>query len=410
MKVTTNRTKIAARHLWLALIALATQFPTLHAQEASGETWTKKANLPTPRVSLATCVLDGKIYALGGATTGNSGGLRTVEAYDPAANTWAARAAMPTARGWFKCEAVNGKIYTIGGDSIGFLSAPLNTVEEYSPATDSWTRKSDMPTAREGFASEVVAGKIYVIGGLTSRDAPTLSTVEAYDPATDTWERKADMPTARGLLCSSVVDGRIFTIGAGGPFPSLSTVEMYDPQSNTWTRKASMPTPRGASAAVTAHGRIYVMGGRTSEAIFALVQEYDPAANTWTQRTDIWSTNPLISVPLYSFGANEVNGRIYAIGGATGNDRVGLSQVLEYTPPVIAPALKMSGVNNSGQNVFRLEWLSHPDYLDVLQSGNQLQTDGWIEVERFDGTGGTVTKDTPSVQPATFYRLQRTLR
>src|SRR5512134_366494 len=112
MKVTTNMTKIAAPHMWLALIALTAQNPTLHAQEASmGETWTRKANLPTPRVSLATCVLDGKIYAIGGATTGNSAGLRTVEAYDPAVNSWTARAAMPTARGWFTCEAVNGKIY-----------------------------------------------------------------------------------------------------------------------------------------------------------------------------------------------------------------------------------------------------------------------------------------------------------
>ncbi|MEO8429598.1 MAG: kelch repeat-containing protein [Verrucomicrobiota bacterium] len=139
-------------------------------------------------------MLDGNIYALGGASVGGGAGLRTVEAYDPSANSWTTRAALLTARGWFSSEAVNGKIYAIGGDSVAFLPSPLKSVEECDPATDKWTRKADMPTAREGFASAVVAGKIYVIGGLTTRGAPALSSVEAYDPATDAWDEKPPCP------------------------------------------------------------------------------------------------------------------------------------------------------------------------------------------------------------------------
>jgi hypothetical protein len=224
----------------------------------------------------------------------------------------------------------------------------------------------------------------------------------------DHWTRKADMPTARGLLCASVVDDKIFAIGAGGPspFPVLSTVEMYDPLTDTWARKASMPTAREISSAVTAHGRIYVMVGRTPDTLFARVEEYDPVANTWTSRTNILSTNPLIPLPLYSYGGNEVNGRIYAIGGASGSDRQGLSQVLEYVPPVLAPSLK----RNRTSGGLRLEWLSYPDYLDVLQSKRQLEADEWSEVERFSGTGEAPTREIPTVDAASLYRVQRTLK
>jgi len=70
----------------------------------------------------------------------------------------------------------------------------------------------------------------------------------------------------------------------------------------------------------------------------------------------------------------------------------------------------MNWVNNSAQSVLRLEWPSYQDYLDVLQSRNQLQADDWSDVERFSETGGTLTKEIPADQPAAFYRLQRALK
>jgi hypothetical protein len=70
----------------------------------------------------------------------------------------------------------------------------------------------------------------------------------------------------------------------------------------------------------------------------------------------------------------------------------------------------MQVVNNAGQNVLRLEWQGDPDYLDLLQSRNQLEVDGWTEVERFSGTAGTLTKEIPATGPAAFYRVQRALK
>jgi hypothetical protein len=154
------------------------------------------------------------------------------------------------------------------------------------------------------------------------------------------------------------------------------------------------------------------MGGRTPDTAFALIQEFDPMANTWARRTNIWSTNPRVSVPLFGFGANEVNGRIYVIGGASEiTVEQGLSQVLEYTPPVIAPALQLNVATISDVHVLRLEWPSHSDYLDLLQMQNQFNAGDWIDVQTFSGISGTLSKELPPPNgPAGFYRLQRALK
>ena len=75
-----------------------------------------------------------------------------------------------------------------------------------------------------------------------------------------------------------------------------------------------------------------------------------------------------------------------------------------------AHALQMNLVKNAGRSVLRLEWLSYPDYLDVLQSQNQLQSGAWTEVEKFSGTGAITTKAFPAGESAAFYRLQRALK
>ena len=87
---------------------------------------------------------------------------------------------MPAARMGLSTSVLNGKIYAIGG-ATGV--AVLNIVEEYNPITDTWTRKSDMPTVRQNFPTSVVNGKIYAIGGGTNWDiAFQEGVVEEYTP------------------------------------------------------------------------------------------------------------------------------------------------------------------------------------------------------------------------------------
>ncbi|EDY84692.1 kelch repeat protein [Verrucomicrobiia bacterium DG1235] len=92
------------------------------------DSWERKADIPTPRQNLATVVLDGKIYATGGAPDASS----VVEVYDPEADAWASAPQMPTARGFHSAVSVGNSIYVIGGRSNyeNFEATPSSRIVE----------------------------------------------------------------------------------------------------------------------------------------------------------------------------------------------------------------------------------------------------------------------------------------
>jgi len=319
----------------LLSLVLASSLATV--SPALSDSWTSKADMPTARRHLATAVLDGKIYAIGGMS-GATGGLSTVEEYDPTTDTWTMKSPMSTARGGLSVGVVNGKIYAIGG--MTHPSGSFNKVEEYDPATDTWTTKSPMPTRRFNLSTSVVNGKIYAIGGTGSWPNFT-SKVEEYDPVTDTWTEKRAMPTARYGLSTNVVNGKIYAIGGILEYPEItSIVEEYDPARDVWIRKADMPTARPLFATSVLNGRIYVMGGITPDADgppTPIVEEYDPATDTWTTKADMLTARSYLA-------AGTVNGKIYAIGGTTKVYPWNLmSTVEEYDPGLPPPDFNGDG-------------------------------------------------------------------
>ena len=214
--------------------------------DPSTDKWTQKINnMYTPREGFSTSVVNGKIYVIGGWTSSlvsggrkirQAGILPTVEEYDPATNNWTKKADMPTARKLLSTCVVNGKIYAIGGriEQVFHPGGPnrgrviqvidVPTVEAYDPLTDTWTQMADMPTPSSQLSPCAVNGKIYVIG--------YSAVVQEYDPVTDEWTkwtRKGDILTG-GVISTTVVNEKIYIIimrgnGIGG----LSTVEEYNP-------------------------------------------------------------------------------------------------------------------------------------------------------------------------------------
>jgi len=276
---------------------------------AAGDTWTTKADMPTPRWGLSTSVVDGKIYAIGGGQNPFGALLSQVEAYDPATDTWTKKADMPTGRCFLSTSVVDGKIYAIGGDTSA--NVDTSTVEEYDPATDIWTRKADMPTSRTVLSTSVVNGKIYAIGGLKDPENSPFAVVEEYDPSTDTWTQKADMPQARHGLSTSVLDGKIYAIGGSTWESAVSTVEVYDPATESWTRKADMPTARGNLSTCVVNGKIYAIGGtpRSGWGVLSTLEEYNPVTDTWIIKPDMLTARCFVPTSV-------VAGKIYAIGGS----------------------------------------------------------------------------------------------
>jgi N-acetylneuraminic acid mutarotase len=125
--------------------------PLLEVYDTATNRWAPAADLPTPRSVLSSSVVDGRIYAMGGAfhrgpTSSTEELLRTmrtlsvVGVYHPATGRWTKGADLATARGWFTTSVVNGKVYVVGGRSLardGGTQGPRTTfpeIEVYTPA------------------------------------------------------------------------------------------------------------------------------------------------------------------------------------------------------------------------------------------------------------------------------------
>ena len=315
--------------------------------------WTQKANMPTVRSSFSTCVVDGKIFVIGGSLRLEMDeygdlSLSTVEMYDPETDTWEGKANMPTVRSNVSVSVVDGKIYAIGGSKtkkyqvprgFGHESEELPTVEMYDPATDTWTQKVDMPTPRKTKTC-VVDGKIYAIGGwLTTNEQSQLETVEVYDPATDTWAKAQSMNHARCSAAMSVVNGEIYAIGGIGwppnrdqsgrylSDPYLSSVEVFNPKTNRWQERTEMSVPKAAHSTSVIDGKIYVMGGyfvkdRKLKTLSA-IEVYDPATDRWTQESDML-------IGKFGHATEIIDGQIYILGGSGGVGKGLLTSVEVY--------------------------------------------------------------------------------
>jgi len=278
---------------------------------AAGDTWTYKSSMPTARGFVSGCVLDGKIYVIGGFPTASSVSA-AVERYDPVTDTWSQLANMPTPRRGHATCALEGKIYVFGGASPSLIDAAQKNVYVYDPPTDTWTQRADMPYANFMCGVAVVGPTIYLVGGMPSASSPPVARLMAYDPGTESWTRKADMPTARAWLSACMVDGKIYAIG-GAPqnYGSVSyrNVEVYDPSTDTWTRKSDMPTGRAAVSTCVVDGKIFALGGYSPSGVCTVNELYDPAADAWTVKT------PMQQKRLMPF-AGSVGDKVYVIGGS----------------------------------------------------------------------------------------------
>ena len=297
--------------------------------QEGGDTWTKKADMPTPRYGLSASAVNGKIYVFGGARIeaglagADAGVLATVEEYDPATDKWTKKADMPTARARLATCTIDGKIYVIGGWPIH------GDMDEYDPMTDKWTKKATMIDPAERFAACVLNGKIYAFGGWCGVH---LSAVREYDPATDTWTKKTDLSEKVVHFTANAVNGKIYIIGA---FPFVLE---YDPISDKYTQKSFLPNEwwLRLSASVV-KDKIYAMGGISNQG-GNYVAMYDPVTDTWTRKADLPTERCFLAT-------SAVNGKIYAIGGTPDGQGVAegggipLSVVEEYDTGFMSEAV-----------------------------------------------------------------------
>jgi len=205
--------------------------------------------------------------------------------------------------------------------SAGALAATGSLLLSASIAeaqTCGWEERAPMPTARYAHSSVTVDGKIYALGGSTSATTAEVmsAAVEVYDPTTDTWEAREPMPTSAIYFGVAAIGRRIYRVG-GIELPDTSatlvdTLTAYDVDADTWTDLEPLPVAAGYLTATELDGKLYAVGGATMDeggyGISTLVRRYDPTTNAWTE------VAPLPS-PRASHGAAAVGGKLYIVGG-----------------------------------------------------------------------------------------------
>ena len=209
--------------------------------------------MPNPRWGSGSCVLDGKIYVVGGCyTTESSPGkpayhtVSMVNSFDPETGIWDTLAPLEVPRCYLQSVVVNGKIYAIGG-SVNIFGESSSTVEVYDIENDRWERSDDMPARRLIFGACVLDNQIYVMGGVQSFATVNnpLKSMDRYDPAKGIWETCADMSRAASGLIVTPFKGKIYAIGGGVIGNNgADIVEEYDPAEDVWIRKTSMSEGR----------------------------------------------------------------------------------------------------------------------------------------------------------------------
>jgi len=213
---------------------------TLEVYNPAADTWETKTPMPAPRSDISVEAVNGKIYVIGGSKrTGTYwAGLKTVEEYDPVTDSWTTKSEMPTARWSLGTCVIDGKIYTVGGNTQ--YPTIASAVEVYDPATDTWdTSKASMPTSRYSLSTCFFDGKIFAFGGWKASggnngNPPMYKIVEEYNVNINTWTQRTDMPHNIALFSAELVDGEIYIIGGTSKqhtFNSLSTTYEYNPNS-----------------------------------------------------------------------------------------------------------------------------------------------------------------------------------
>ena len=190
--------------------------------------WSPLPALPEVRYAAGMAYVDGKLYLFAGDAADRTTTTTTHWSLDLSnlSAGWVAKAPIPEAGDHIATEVVGGLIYAVGGEhghaaQLPEGNAPYiqhNYLFRYDPAADAWTRLADLPVAHshaEG-TTLVVNGKILTMGGKLS-PTEVSNSVELYDPADNTWTSVGTLPQDNQGGAAIFYDGKLYlTYGQEG--------------------------------------------------------------------------------------------------------------------------------------------------------------------------------------------------
>ena len=279
--------------------------------DAASGLWSAIAALPLQRALPVVQTVNGKIYIIGGYSATSPFTVQpTGLEYDPAAQPYTTLSSMPTPVFGAGSFVHNGRIFVLGGGTTGF-STSITTIQIYDPATDQWTvSPSETPYTVWGEGVALVGNTVLFVGGSRYTDGSGLYGPWAYKGAIVgdeiSWVQIANYPDGSIMRFSAGSDGTkmYFTGGYNsasqnnGP-PSGKTYS-YDPVSDVWTMMDQKPTPVYFASQMIFDGtdKLYVVGGNdAARTVTAAVEALNvnaaggPVALFASTSYDVWLKN-----------------------------------------------------------------------------------------------------------------------
>ena len=246
-------------------------------------TITSIAELPEPRVVLATALSGNYVYAFGGRNV--SVYKNTVYRYDISADEWSTVTSTPQNIGWCKAAVYGNYIYLAGGYNGTNI---LKTVYLYDIANNTWASATDMPEPRFGGAFSIAGNKLVYVAGAsgnyTLSNSVFVGTINPEHPEIISWNI---MPgTFPG-------NGKPVVINSN---KDLSEPEIFRNQKNIKGTESIFPAGSlyGLDAVPWGSGTVAV-GGGTAGSNF---MPEDPSPfYVYNPETDEWSAMPEMPVP-----------------------------------------------------------------------------------------------------------------
>ena len=274
---------------------------------AEGE-WQPAARLDAPRAGLSVVVLDGRLYAAGGA--GLTDPRSEFESYDLEFDRWMPEQPLPRGLERFGMAVADGRIYAAGGYAPGELGVgPSASMWSWGAEHAVWQSESAMPGAKADFSLTEMGGQLYAIGG--NRDD---GQIFVFDPEAREWDsREAPEGVTRAAAAAVALDGEILIVGGFYDGRPTARTDLYNPETGQWRSGPDLPSPRSGVAIAFDGDSVHVFGGQGGTGNTTLDEHLE-----WTPGSADWLPSEDLPSPRTNAAAAILQDGIYIVGGGSG--------------------------------------------------------------------------------------------
>ena len=201
---------------------------------------------------------------------------------------------------------------------------------ESTPPDDlRWPPGPSLPSPGSEFQAAVIDRTIYVAGGFGLE-----SRIFSLDLDEGEWTEHTKLPALRHHAGLASAGGKVYLAGGHDhDNQAVDTFWQFDSTANAWTDLPSLPQgPRGALGLATLDGKIYAVGGSSGDLggpATANLACFDPTTGDWSELEPMPTAREHLAVAA-------TDGVLVAIGGRNGSDvDVSMAGATEVYDPIV---------------------------------------------------------------------------